>query len=164
MTFSRAFPVVSSLVFANSWYIREPHVFGGGNFLKIRGWHPVPSTPVRGLGFLGNRGMLVEYGGVRDDSGLRRPLPGVQVAAAKLCHGRVGCKACAAGARYATFILSTYLFLTPRWVLRAPAVKLWGVTTRSKVRSYANCPTFTLHFTLSGQVLTILHTKPENGL
>ena len=55
MTFSRAFPVVSSLVFANSWYIREPHVFGGGNFLKIRGWHPEPSTqyPVPQCGVLG---------------------------------------------------------------------------------------------------------------
>ena len=34
--------------------------------------------------------MMVEYGGVRDDSGLGRPLPGVKVAAAKLCHGRGG--------------------------------------------------------------------------
>ena len=70
--------------------------------------------------------------------------------------GGVGCKACAAGARYATF---------PRWVLRAPTVKLWGVTTRSKVRSYANCPH--VYFALYPQWSSTdhkLHTKPENGL
>ena len=73
--------------------------------------------------------------------------------------GGVGCKACAAGARYATFILSTYLFLTPRWVLRAPTVKLWGSQRAAKFAAMQTAPTFTLHFTLSGQVLTIYYTQ-----
>ena len=39
-----------------------------------------------------------------------------------------------------------------------------GSQRAAKFAAMQTALTFTLHFTLSGQVLTILHTKPENGL
>ena len=149
-SFSRAFPVVSSLVFAKSWYIREPHVFGGGNFLKIRGLAPstqylVPTSP---------------FGKSWDDGriwgGPRRQWPATTTTRCSGCCSQtmswVGWVA-----KLAPQAHGMLLFLVGFYELRPS--NCGGSQRAAKFAAMQTAPTFTLHFTLSGQVLTINYTQ-----
>ena len=69
------------------------------------------------------------------------------------CEG--GIPACAAGARYATFIVSAYPFFS----LSVGFYELRPSNGECKIRIYANCPTFILYFSFRSQVLTIFCTQ-----
>ena len=66
-----------------------------------------------------------------------------------------GIPACAAGARYATFIVSAYPFSHSSLGSTSSTHQMVGC----KIRVYTNCPTFILYFSFRSQVLTIFCTQ-----
>ena len=74
--------------------------------------------------------------------------------------GKGGLQSCAAGARYATFFVG-HILLSHSSLGSTSSVRKM---VAAKFAAMQTAPTFTLHFTLSGQVLTIFYTKPENAL
>ena len=78
--------------------------------------------------------------------------------------GKGGLQSCAAGAQYATFFVGHILLSHSSLGSTSSVRKMVGSQHAAKFAAMQTAPTFTLHFTLSGQVLTIFYTKPENAL